>query len=150
MIYAEQNPASSSQKTVAFKGQDNLINPLEKPYPAPAIDNSTAWVNTQPLLLSQLKGKVVLIDFWTYSCINCIRTLPYLKDWYEKYHDKGLVIIGVHAPEFEFEKDINNVKNAVQREGIPYPVAIDNQFTTWRHYQNRYWPAHYLIDKNGY
>ncbi len=122
---------------------------LGTPYPAPQIAGITAWINSQPLQLENLKGKVVLIDFWTYSCINCKRTLPYLKDWYNKYHSAGLEIIGVHTPEFEFEKDLANVKNALLAEGIKYPVALDNQFKTWENFHNRYWPAHYLIDKNG-
>jgi thiol-disulfide isomerase/thioredoxin len=92
---------------------------------------------------------VVLIDFWAYSCINCIRTFPALRTWYDRYHDKGLVIIGVHSPEFDFERDINNVKNAVEKDNLKFPVALDNQFATWKAYQNAYWPADYLIDKNG-
>jgi cytochrome c biogenesis protein CcdA/thiol-disulfide isomerase/thioredoxin len=126
-----------------------LINGLSSPYPAPAIAGIDAWINSPPLQLSQLKGNVVLIDFWTYSCINCIRTLPYLKDWYAKYHDKGLVIIGIHTPEFEFEKNLDNVKMAVSKDKIHYPVALDNQFTTWQNFNNHYWPAHYLINKDG-
>lgn len=126
-----------------------LINGLSSPYPAPTIDGIEAWINSPPLQLSALKGKVVLIDFWTFSCINCIRTLPYLKDWYAKYHDKGFEIIGIQTPEFEFEKNLNNVKNAVKKFGINYPIALDNQFVTWRNYNNSYWPAHYLINKAG-
>lgn len=126
-----------------------LINRLEQPYPAPDIAGIDAWINSSPLQLSQLKGKVVLIDFWTYSCINCIRTLPYLKDWYAKYHDQGLEIIGIHSPEFAFERDLNNVKMAVAKFGILYPVALDNQFATWQNFHNEYWPAHYLINKEG-
>ncbi len=126
-----------------------LINGLETPYPAPAIAGIDAWINSPPLTLNDLKGKVVLIDFWTYSCINCLRTLPYLKDWYAKYHDKGLVIIGVHSPEFQFEHDLTNVKNAVIKDDILYSVALDNQFVTWQNYHNQYWPAHYLINKQG-
>ena len=99
--------------------------------------------------MTQLKGKVVLVDFWTYTCINCIRTLPYLKSWHEKYADKGLVIIGVHAPEFEFEKDTDNVAEAIKDFEITYPVMQDNDFATWRAYKNRYWPAKYLIDQEG-
>ena len=126
----------------------SLINGVS-PYPAPPIDGIEAWINSPPLQLSALKGKVVLIDFWTFSCINCIRTLPYLKDWYAKYHDKGFEIIGIQAPEFEFEKNLDNVKNAVKKFGITYPIALDNQFVTWRNYNNSYWPAHYLINKTG-
>lgn len=99
--------------------------------------------------MSDLQGKVILIDFWTYSCINCIRTLPYLKAWYEKYHQQGFVLIGIHSPEFQFEKSLANVQRAVKRYGIKYPVALDNQFVTWRNYNNHYWPAHYLINKEG-
>ena len=116
---------------------------------APALIGITDWINTPPLSLQQLKGKVVLIDFWTYSCINCVRTLPYIKQWYEAYKDKGLVIIGVHTPEFEFEKNSNNVKAAVKRFEIKYPVALDNNYQTWQNYNNSYWPAHYLIDQEG-
>lgn len=118
-------------------------------YPAPPIEGISAWINSPPLQLNTLKGKVVLIDFWTYSCINCIRTLPYLKDWYDKYHNAGLVIIGVHSPEFEFEKNLTNVKNAVAVDGIKYPVALDNQYVTWKNFKNQYWPTHYLINKKG-
>ena len=96
-----------------------------------------------------LKGKVVLIDFWTYSCINCVRTLPYITDWDRKYRDQGLVIVGVHAPEFEFEKKLDNVKAAIAQHGIRYPVALDNNLSTWVNFNNRYWPAHYLIDREG-
>lgn len=92
---------------------------------------------------------MVLIDFWTYSCINCVRTLPYLKSWYEKYHDKGLVIIGIHTPEFDFEKTVTNVTQAVNKEGIKYPVALDNLFITWQNFSNQFWPAHYLINQQG-
>lgn len=119
------------------------------PYPAPALNSDAPWLNSPPLSMPALKGKVVLIDFWTYSCINCIRTLPYLRDWYSKYHDKGLVIIGVHAPEFAFEKNINNVKAAIKQYDIRYPVVLDNNYVIWQNYNNSYWPAHYLIDKNG-
>ncbi|CEG57732.1 cytochrome c biogenesis protein DipZ [Legionella fallonii] len=119
------------------------------PYEAPPISGIQEWINSPPLQLSELKGKVVLIDFWTYSCINCIRTLPYLNGWYKKYHDKGLVIIGIHTPEFDFEKNAANVRNAVKRDGIKYPVALDNSFVTWENYSNHFWPAHYLINKQG-
>jgi len=101
------------------------------------------------LTLAELRGKVVIIDFWTYSCVNCVRTLPYLTDWYGKYADDGLVIIGVHAPEFAFEEETSNVIDATNRFGIEYPVAQDNDFNTWRAYNNRYWPAKYFIDTEG-
>lgn len=117
---------------------------------APELAGIVGWVNTKPLTLEQLRGKVVLIDFWTYSCINCIRTFPYLKEWDAKYKDQGLVIIGVHTPEFEFEKNPENVKDAVKRFGLQYPIAIDSQFKTWQKFNNHYWPAHYLIDQKGF
>jgi len=107
------------------------------------------WLNSDPLTIQQLKGKVVLVDFWTYSCINCIRTLPYLTKWYDAYKDKGLVVIGVHTPEFPFEKETDNVQTAINRLGIRYPVAQDNDYATWNAYKNEYWPAEYLIDQNG-
>jgi cytochrome c biogenesis protein CcdA/thiol-disulfide isomerase/thioredoxin len=109
----------------------------------------SGWINSPPLTLSKLHGKVVLIDFWTYSCINCLRSLPYIKKWYADYKDKGFIVIGVHAPEFEFEKDQQNVESAVKRLGITYPVAQDNEFRTWQAYKNVYWPSRYLIDQNG-
>jgi cytochrome c biogenesis protein CcdA/thiol-disulfide isomerase/thioredoxin len=115
----------------------------------PALDGATAWLNSAPLSAQQLHGKVVLIDFWTYSCINCLRTLPYLKAWYERYKDYGFVIIGVHAPEFAFEKDEANVRRAVADLGIRYPVALDNDYAIWRAFDNHYWPAHYFIDARG-
>lgn len=123
---------------------------FDKPYAAPALATSMIWLNTpRALSLAALKGKVVLVDFWTYSCINCVRTLPYLNAWYDKYHDRGLEIIGVHSPEFDFEKNPHNVSQAIQRYHIPYPVALDNQLDTWHNFANQYWPAHYLIDRDG-
>jgi thiol-disulfide isomerase/thioredoxin len=117
---------------------------------APEFTGITSYINTNATKLSDLKGKVVLVDFWTYSCINCIRTLPYLVDWNQKYSDKGLVIVGVHSPEFEFEKNIDNVKQAVTRFGIEYPVLLDNDHGTWNAFQNSYWPRKYLVDSDGY
>ena len=119
-------------------------------YPsAPEFVGIAKWINSEPLKIEELKGKVVLVDFWTYTCVNCIRTLPYLNEWYEKYKDNGFVIVGVHSPEFEFEKEYDNVLNAVEKYGIKYPVAQDNDHATWDNYYNRYWPAEYLIDVNG-
>lgn len=126
----------------------NVLHP--KVSLAPEIIPGGMWFNSEPLTLAALKGKVVLIDFWTYSCINCQRTFPYLKKWWESYKDKGLVIIGVHAPEFEFEKDATNVGKAISDFGIKYPVVQDNDFATWRAYNNLYWPAKYFVDKDGY
>lgn len=117
---------------------------------APEIIPGGVWFNSDPLTLEQLKGKVVIIDFWTYSCINCQRTMPYLRKWWETYKDKGLVIIGVHSPEFEFEKSEKNVAQAIKDFQLTYPIVQDNDFATWRAYNNRYWPAKYFIDKEGY
>ncbi|MBI3956133.1 cytochrome c biogenesis protein DipZ [Candidatus Gottesmanbacteria bacterium] len=116
---------------------------------APELIAGGEWFNSDSLSIKSLRGQVVLIDFWTYTCINCIRTLPYLKSWHAKYKDKGLVIIGVHTPEFEFEKNPDNVARAIADFGITYPVMQDNDYATWNAYANRYWPAKYLVDKNG-
>lgn len=116
---------------------------------APEIIPGGQWFNSDAITLDSLKGKVVLVDFWTYTCINCIRTLPYLRDWYAKYENKGFVIIGVHTPEFEFEKNADNVKKAIADFNLKYPIVQDNNYATWTAYSNHYWPAKYLIDKNG-
>ncbi len=118
--------------------------------PSPPLDGATQWLNSEPLSIASLRGKVVLIDFWTYSCINCLRTLPYLKAWAEKYHNQGLIVIGVHTPEFAFEKSIDNVKNAVKDLNIKYPVAVDSDQVIWSAFKNRYWPAHYFLDAKGH
>jgi len=115
----------------------------------PSLDGAVEWLNSPPLTAEQLKGKVVLVDFWTYSCINCLRALPYVRAWADKYKDQGLVVIGVHAPEFAFEKIIGNVKKAVTDLKVDYPVAIDNNYKIWRAFNNNYWPAHYFIDAEG-
>jgi thiol-disulfide isomerase/thioredoxin len=117
---------------------------------APELTKISGYINTEQVTLADLRGKVVLVDFWTYSCINCIRTIPYLNAWHDKYADDGLVIVGVHTPEFEFEKDYNNVKAAVEKFEIEYPVAQDNDRGTWKAYENRYWPRKYLVDNEGY
>ena len=117
---------------------------------APELIGIESWINSEPLTLEGLRGKVVLIDFWTYTCVNCLRTLPYLREWHDKYSDTGLVIIGVHSPEFEFEKVRQNVVDAMEDEGIEWAVAQDNDFRTWRAFDNHFWPAKYLIDKDGY
>lgn len=116
---------------------------------APPLDGAVTWLNSPPLTLAQLKGKVVVVDFWTYSCINCLRSIPYVRAWAEKYKDQGLVVIGVHAPEFAFEKDVKNVRKAVADLKIGYPVAVDNDYAIWRAFGNQYWPAHYFIDAKG-
>jgi cytochrome c biogenesis protein CcdA/thiol-disulfide isomerase/thioredoxin len=115
----------------------------------PPLEGATEWLNSPPLTVDALRGRVVVIDFWTYSCINCLRALPYVKAWYEKYRDKGLVVIGIHAPEFAFEKDLRNVRREVKALGVTYPVAVDNDYKLWRAFNNEYWPAHYFVDATG-
>ena len=115
----------------------------------PEISGIASWINSEPITFEEQRGKVVLVDFWTYTCVNCIRTLPYLKAWHEKYADNGLVIVGVHTPEFDFEKDRDNVIEATEGFGLKWPIAQDNDFKTWRAFDNRYWPAKYLVDKDG-
>lgn len=122
---------------------------LPKMGEAPEIIPGGVWFNSPPLTLESLRGKVVIIDFWTYTCINCQRTFPYLRAWHEKYKDQGLVIIGVHSPEFEFEKSQNNLSQAIADFKLPYPIVQDNDFATWRAYDNQYWPAKYIIDREG-
>ena len=117
---------------------------------APQLTGLTNWINSDPLTSHKLRGKVVLVDFWTYSCINCLRTLPHVKAWYRTYRSRGLVVLGVHTPEFAFEHVPGNVAGAVRRLGIEYPVALDNDYATWNAFQNQYWPAKYLIDRNGH
>jgi cytochrome c biogenesis protein CcdA/thiol-disulfide isomerase/thioredoxin len=140
-----QNAASEGAVQVADKTPGTL--PVEGNLPP--LDGAVQWLNSPPLDAQALKGKVVLVDFWTYSCINCLRSLPYVKAWAEKYRDQGLVVIGVHAPEFAFERDVNNVTKAMKDLGINYPVAIDNEFKIWRAFNNEYWPAHYFADAQG-
>jgi cytochrome c biogenesis protein CcdA/thiol-disulfide isomerase/thioredoxin len=134
-IQETNHPAGSALNTV--------------PTPAPDFVGLTNWINSPPLTLPSLRGKVVLVDFWTYSCINCIRTLPYIEQWNRTYHDQGLEIIGINTPEFAFEHDPANVMAAVKKFGITYPVALDNNYATWNAFHNNSWPADYLIDKNG-
>jgi cytochrome c biogenesis protein CcdA/thiol-disulfide isomerase/thioredoxin len=116
----------------------------------PSLSGAVAWLNSSPLTAEGLKGKVVVIDFWTYSCINCLRSIPYVRAWAEKYKDHGLVVIGVHTPEFAFERNVSNVRTAVSDLKIGYPVAIDNDYAIWRAFDNEYWPAHYFIDAQGH
>ncbi|MGB5940469.1 MAG: cytochrome c biogenesis protein DipZ [Rhodanobacter sp.] len=140
----------------------NAVRPAPAPRPAPkageplpvegsfpSLAGATQWLNSPPLTTESLRGKVVLVDFWTYSCINCIRALPYVRGWADKYKDHGLVVIGVHAPEFAFEKDPANVIKAVKDLGVDYPVALDNDYAIWQGFDNQYWPAHYFIDAQG-
>lgn len=142
-----------STKTVTLQPPDTNASALKtsKYEVAPELSGIKGYINAEDgFQLKDVQGKVILIDFWTYSCINCIRTLPYLKAWDEKYRDKGLVIVGVHSPEFEFEKDYNNVQTAVSKNNIKYPVVLDNDFSTWRAYKNRFWPHKYLVDSDGF
>jgi thiol-disulfide isomerase/thioredoxin len=115
---------------------------------APAIANDT-WINSESLRLTEIKGKVVLVEFWTFGCYNCQNVEPYVKNWHEKFKGRGLVVIGVHSPEFGYERVVKNVRNYVGKRNIQYAIAIDNDYKTWNSYQNRYWPAIYLIDKQG-
>jgi len=159
LIKLEENELVEEELDKLRGGQDLNKNDMGKPSSnllsdfgkAPEIVKGGESFNTGngDLSVAELKGKVVLIDFWTYTCINCIRTFPYLKTWNDKYKDKGLVIIGIHTPEFEFEKSSENVEKAITDFGIEYPVIQDNNYATWRAYNNRYWPAKYLIDKEG-
>lgn len=156
---------NSFENNNALKEQLNILKGKDKPdavrvtdkksyfnenLPAPAIVGINKWLNTdKPLTIKSLRGKVVLIDFWTYTCINCIRTIPYVEGWYKMYKDKGFVVIGVHTPEFQFEHNTKNVEDAIKMFGITYPVAQDNDYATWNNYNNEYWPAEYLIDAKG-
>lgn len=116
---------------------------------APEFKGIDHWLNTAPLTMQQLRGKVVLVEFWTYSCINCIHVMPHVKQWHADYKDQGLVVVGVHTPEYGYEKQLDNLQAAVKRFGITYPVAQDNGYQTWNAYGNQYWPALYLIDAEG-
>ena len=141
------NPAMMMSATTAKAQPAAASLPTEGEMPP--LSGAVAWLNSPPLTKEGLKGKVVLVDFWTYSCINCLRAIPYVRAWAEKYRDQGLVVIGVHAPEFAFEKNIDNVRHAVADLAITYPVAIDNDYAIWRAFDNQYWPAHYFIDAEG-
>ncbi len=136
-VQAAHAAPSASKKGLAVEGQ------------IPALSGAVSWMNSPALTPAALRGKVVLIDFWTYSCINCLRAVPYVKAWNAKYKDHGLVVIGVHAPEFAFEKDPSNVARAIRELGITYAVALDNDYAIWQEFSNQYWPAHYFIDATG-
>ena len=158
-------PDAQTQSTVAMNGGPAMTNgnpaAMMQANPAPGssdlpvegslpmLSGAVDWLNSPPLTAEALKGKVVLVDFWTYSCINCLRAIPYVRAWADKYRDQGLVVIGVHSPEFAFEKNVDNVRDAVSDLQIDYPVAIDNNFAVWRAFDNQYWPAHYFIDAQG-
>lgn len=155
MVPSEENiPVPEATSTpVVQSAKDRIAAKSEQFDKAKEISNPSGFVNTdgKPITLSQYVGKkVILLDIMTYSCINCIRTFPYLVDWYKKYEDKGLIIIGIHTPEFDFEKNIDNVKAAMAKYGIEFPVVLDNDYGTWNAYNNRYWPMKYLIDIDGF
>jgi thiol-disulfide isomerase/thioredoxin len=135
--------ATGSRASAAGSG------PVTDPPQAPELEGGVRWINSKPLKLTGLRGKVVLIDFWEYTCVNCLRTLPYLKEWHRRYKDKGLVIIGVHTPEFRFARAEDNVAAAVKELGLEYPIVIDSNYAIWKSYSNRFWPAKYLCDARG-
>ncbi|WP_295988845.1 thioredoxin family protein [uncultured Variovorax sp.] len=151
LYFAVAIAASAAGLTLTFAAPSPLSGgiPASEVQPAPEFQNIDTWLNSQPLKLSELRGKVVLVDFWTYTCINCLNHLPYVKDWNQKYRDQGLVVVGVHTPEFAFEKSTKNVKDAIERLQIKHAVAQDNGYGTWKAFRNQYWPAVYLIDKKG-
>jgi cytochrome c biogenesis protein CcdA/thiol-disulfide isomerase/thioredoxin len=138
-----------SQPVPVTGGSSQIKMDLPNLGAAPDFTGISNWINSSPLTMKDLQGKVVLVDFWTYTCINCIHTLPYVTGWYSKYKDQGFVVIGVHTPEFSFEHETHNVTEAMKGFGITYPVAQDNDYATWKAYNNIYWPAEYLIDANG-
>jgi len=147
----EESAAAQNQIDELLAGESHFQGESLKDYgQAPDFTGISQWLNSQPLTLASLRGKVVLIDFWTYSCVNCIRTLPYVKRWYETYRDAGFVVVGVHTPEFAFEHVPGNVEKAVRSFGLDYPVALDNHYGTWSAWGNRYWPAEYYIDRQGH
>ena len=148
-LTSEPSPPTADTVVIPSDSQQTAYEPTPQDL-APELVAVSGWINSEPLMLKDLRGKVVLVDFWTYTCINCIRTFPYLKAWNEQYSDHGLLILGVHTPEFEFEKLRENVIDAMETHGLEYPVVQDNSFATWRAFNNRYWPAVYLIDQNGY
>jgi thiol-disulfide isomerase/thioredoxin len=133
---------------VANSGAATAV-PAQANRAAPEFAGIDHWLNSPPLTMQQLRGKVVLVDFWTYTCINCVHTLPHVEKLYEKYKDQGLVVVGVNTPEYAFERETNKVSAAIAERGLTYPVAQDNQYATWNAFGNQYWPAVYLIDKQG-
>jgi cytochrome c biogenesis protein CcdA/thiol-disulfide isomerase/thioredoxin len=145
---ASKSPAAGPSMTATGQAAASTPN-LSVEGGFPSLSGATAWLNSPPLTPESLRGKVVVIDFWTYSCINCLRTIPYVRAWAEKYKDHGLVVIGVHTPEFAFERNVDNIKKAIANLKIGYPVAVDSDYKIWREFDNEYWPAHYFIDAQG-
>jgi thiol-disulfide isomerase/thioredoxin len=152
IVYIESQKSEQATTPAIELGADMSAAEKASQYPAAKeIAQPAGFINTEPFTLGDLIGQqVILVDFWTYSCINCQRTLPYLNDWQKKYGDKGLTIVGVHTPEFEFEQELVNVQQAVNKFGVTYPVVLDNEYATWRAYDNRYWPRKYLVDIDGF
>jgi len=144
---AEAAPIPGAFLQVQAPARPRLALPSEGAMPPLA--GAVEWLNSPPLTAAELRGKVVLIDFWTFGCSNCKNALPHVREWHRKYKDQGLVVIGVHSPEFAFEKSIPNVKQALMALDVPFPVAVDNNFTIWRAFNNNYWPAHYFVDGHG-
>lgn len=140
---------AAAAAALALAGGGAMAGTLKNPFPAPEFVGIEKWLNSEPLTVQQLRGKVVLVEFWTYACINCINVMPHVKAWHNKYKDLGLVVVGVHTPEFSFERNTGNVQTALKRFDIHYPVAQDNRYATWSAYRNQYWPALYLIDRKG-
>jgi len=140
---------AASGSSMTKQAEPSATGPLPVVELMPSLAGAQEWLNSPPLSLEALRGKVVLVAFWTYSCINCLRAIPYVRAWAEKYREHGLVVIGVHAPEFAFERSVDNVKSAIKTLRIDYPVAIDNEYKVWRAFENEYWPAHYIIDGNS-
>jgi cytochrome c biogenesis protein CcdA/thiol-disulfide isomerase/thioredoxin len=156
-VQPTSRPASAPEPTIAAPTPEPTVPPTPKPLialedrgVAPELVGLTEWINSDPLTLEQLRGKVVIIDFWTFGCYNCRNTRPHVRALYDKYHEQGLEILGIHAPEFAYEKVPDNVRAATKEQGVNWPVALDPDFKTWRAYSNRYWPAFYFIDANGH
>jgi cytochrome c biogenesis protein CcdA/thiol-disulfide isomerase/thioredoxin len=145
-----ERSAAAERELSRVTGRETRDEGLRDFGPAPEFTGISSWLNSRPLTLSGLRGKVVLVDFWTYSCVNCLRTLPFLRAWDKAYRADGLQIVGVHTPEFAFEHEVGNVRSAVRRLGVHYAVAIDNDYGTWNAYRNQFWPAKYLIDRDGH
>jgi thiol-disulfide isomerase/thioredoxin len=143
----QAEPSSSGPAALQVAVKPALVLPSQGPMPP--LDGAVEWLNSPPLSAESLRGKVVLVDFWTFGCINCRNALPHVVEWSRKYKDQGLVVIGVHTPEFAYEKNIDNVRNALGDLHVQFPVAVDNRFAIWRSFNNQYWPAHYFIDAEG-
>jgi thiol-disulfide isomerase/thioredoxin len=153
VVASETALSPTNQPPTSVPAEPTPLPPTAVPLPdgpvAPELEGGGAWINSEPLTLAGLRGKVVLVNFWTYGCFNCQNTLPHVKAWWDEYKDQGLVIVGVHTPEFESEKKLENVQAAVEREGLGWPVVQDNDKLIWSAYRNRFWPRFYLVDHRG-